>query len=77
MEGAWKELAKSLADKKNIRIARVDCTQNESLCKGQDIQGYPSLFIYKDGSKMSEFLDSRETEKLTNFIKLFLPHDEL
>jgi thioredoxin domain-containing protein 5 len=77
MENVWREFAKKLADKHNIRIARVDCTVNERVCKGQGVQAYPTLYLYKDGSKMSEHLDSRDIESLTNFIKIYIGHDEL
>jgi thioredoxin domain-containing protein 5 len=77
MEGTWNEFAKNLVDKKNVRIARVDCTQNERVCKAQGVQAYPTLYLYKDGSKMSEYLDSRDMESLINFIKIYIGHDEL
>jgi len=39
----WEQLAKaSNEEHNNIRIAKVDCTTESTLCSEQDITGYPT-----------------------------------
>ena len=38
------------------------------LCKKNNIEGYPSLQIYKDGKQLEEFRDDREFDLLVNFV---------
>lgn len=73
-----------LAAKTNIRnlgiiVAKVDCTQaeNKELCQEQQVEGYPTLFAYKDGVKLSEYEGGRSLEDLNNYIVKLVGHDEL
>ncbi len=77
MEGTWNELAKILINNKNVKIAKVDCTKHENVCKSQGVEAYPTLFLYKDGIKMSAFQDTRDLTSFKKFLKIYLPHDEL
>jgi thioredoxin-like negative regulator of GroEL len=76
MEGTWIEFAKRMSEKNNVKIARVDCTQNERVCASQNVLAYPTLVLYKDGSKLSDYLDPRDLESLEDFINRHT-HDEL
>jgi Thioredoxin len=54
--------------KDKLTIAEVDCEAYGSLCRSQDIQGYPMLFLYNtDGSKV-EYTGSRKLEPLNGFV---------
>ena len=47
----WEELSGSSDLPGNVRIAHVDCTQQQDICTQQDIKGYPTLKFHKAGSE--------------------------
>lgn len=76
----WDQLAEKLhTGDKNIKIAKVDCTSadNKKLCVDQQVEGYPTLFAYKNGERQSEYDDSRSLPELVSYITKFVGHDEL
>ncbi|XP_022904221.1 thioredoxin domain-containing protein 5 homolog [Onthophagus taurus] len=76
----WEELGKKFKKNPNVNIVKVDCTVDESkqLCSDQDVDGFPSIFLYKNGRKVSEYNGNRSLEDLTEFvIKHAGGHDEL
>jgi thioredoxin domain-containing protein 5 len=61
----WKQLARHMKDK--LTIAEVNCDDNASLCKSQNIEGYPTLIYFdKDGVK-SEYQGGRKLDQLKAF----------
>ncbi|XP_055844430.1 thioredoxin domain-containing protein 5 homolog [Episyrphus balteatus] len=76
----WDQLAAKTHSKNlGIKIAKVDCTQSENkeLCQEQQVEGYPTLFAYKNGDKLSEYEGGRSLEDLNNYIVKLVGHDEL
>lgn len=75
----WEELGKKFVPKSNIKIASVDCTieLNKELCNEQEVDGFPTLILYKDGKKISEYNGSRGLEDLYDFVTKHSTHDEL
>ncbi|XP_046674339.1 LOW QUALITY PROTEIN: thioredoxin domain-containing protein 5 homolog [Homalodisca vitripennis] len=75
----WEELAQKLSAEGKIKIAHVDCTleDNKDLCNDQEVEGYPTLFFYRNGAKISEYNGSRVLEDLLEFVKRHSSHDEL
>jgi len=69
----WEELAAKYEGNESVRIAKVDCTAeanaNKELCDGQDVKGFPTLNIYKDGKKITEYNGKRGLEELDAFVK--------
>ena len=69
----WDELAAKFTDVKNVKIAKIDCTSNDNknkdLCNDQGVNGFPTLNIYKDGKKVTEYSGSRKVEDLEAFVK--------
>jgi hypothetical protein len=41
------------------------------------VDGFPTLFLYKDGEKVAEYTGSRSLEDLYEFVIKHIPHDEL
>lgn len=41
------------------------------------VEGYPTLFLYRNGIKISEYNGSRILEDLMEFVKRHISHDEL
>nr|CAB3267397.1 thioredoxin domain-containing protein 5 [Phallusia mammillata] len=52
----------------NVEIAKVDCTGNGDLCQKYEVQGYPTLLLFKDGEKISKFTGSRNLEDMKDFV---------
>lgn len=83
MAGAWQQLAEKFVGDEKVKIAKVDCSiaENRDMCTEQDVQGYPTIFLYKNGKKISEYNGSRGLEDMHEFVKSHLveevPRDEL
>ena len=60
----WTQLAKEMEHK--LAVAEVNCDENSSLCKSQDVTGYPMLFFYANGAK-SEYSGGLKLEQLRAF----------
>uniref|UniRef100_A0A0A9XS29 Thioredoxin domain-containing protein 5 n=1 Tax=Lygus hesperus TaxID=30085 RepID=A0A0A9XS29_LYGHE len=78
----WEVLGKKFSSYKKVSIAKVDCTleANKQLCNDQEVDGFPTLLLYKDGEKIDEHTGSRSFEDLYDFVVSHgkrLDHDEL
>ncbi|KRT83659.1 Thioredoxin [Oryctes borbonicus] len=76
----WEELGKKFVNDNSVNIVKVDCTLeiNKELCKEQEVDGFPSVFLYKNGQKVSEYTGNRSLEDLVEFVlKHSDGHDEL
>ncbi|XP_017778196.1 PREDICTED: thioredoxin domain-containing protein 5 [Nicrophorus vespilloides] len=76
----WEELGKKFIGNPEVDIVKVDCTLevNKQLCNDQEVEGFPTVFLYKDGKKISEYNGNRSLEDLFDFIKKHMvEHDEL
>lgn len=76
----WDELAEKFIGNANVKIAKVDCTlpDNKELCTEQEVDGFPTVFIYKNGGKVDEYNGSRSLDDLYEFVAKFADgHDEL
>lgn len=77
----WEQLGKKFAAKENVNIVKVDCTVDVSkqLCNDQGIDGFPTLLLYREGRKLSEYNGSRSLDDLYEFVMNHLneKHDEL
>jgi thioredoxin domain-containing protein 5 len=62
----WEDLAKKYT---KATIAKVDCTVETALCQAQGIRGYPTLVLYKKGSKAQEkYQGARDLPALTSWL---------
>ncbi|XP_044758087.1 thioredoxin domain-containing protein 5 [Coccinella septempunctata] len=75
----WDDLNKKYEPTENIKIMKVDCTaqENKGLCNDEKIDGFPTMYLYKDGEKISEYTGSRSLEDLSDFVQGHVGHDEL
>lgn len=72
----WDDLARKFATQAKVKIAKVDCTAYEDLC--QEVQGYPTLVLFKNGKRVAEFNGARDLEALHEFVEVHQGHhDEL
>ncbi|OQR77207.1 thioredoxin domain-containing protein 5-like, partial [Tropilaelaps mercedesae] len=61
----WTDLTRKVD---NAKIAKVDCTQHDNLCSNNEVQGYPSLVLFKDGKRIEEYNGSRDIDDLKEFV---------
>ncbi|EDO34590.1 predicted protein [Nematostella vectensis] len=74
----WDQLANKCADQvAGPKIAKVDCTKEESLCQSFGINGYPTLMLFKDGVQKKEYSGNRDLDSLYRFIMQNHDKDEL
>ncbi|KAJ8961632.1 hypothetical protein NQ314_005884 [Rhamnusium bicolor] len=75
----WDNLGKKFSTKPGVNIVKVDCTLeiNKQLCNDEEVEGFPTIFLYKDGGKISEYSGSRSLDDLYDFVNKHLGHDEL
>jgi len=65
---AWEELAKSFADDKQVKIAKVDCTQHQAVCQEHEVRGYPTLAYFRNGQKLETYKGARNIADLKDFV---------
>ena len=66
----WNELSVKYNEKDTRLIIKVDCTIETSLCKSQDIAGYPTLKFFKSGVDSGvEYSGVRDFGNLDDFIR--------
>ncbi|EDW51425.1 thioredoxin domain-containing protein 5 homolog [Drosophila sechellia] len=80
LQPTWEQLATETHQAQSfVKIAKVDCTapENKQVCIDQQVEGYPTLFLYKNGQRQNEYEGSRSLPELQAYLKKFLGHDEL
>lgn len=68
----WKDLAKQYDDIPSVKIAKVDCTQHKELCQQYKVRGYPTLMVFKNGEKESDYSGGRDLSALSQFLDKFV-----
>jgi len=70
LEPTWNELAETLSGSKDVVIAKMDGTANESPVDGFEWTGFPSLFFVKAGSTTPlKYNGGRSKDDLLNYLK--------
>ncbi|KAH8419665.1 hypothetical protein KR009_000409 [Drosophila setifemur] len=81
LQPTWEQLATETHQVQEgaVHIAKVDCTapENKQICIDQQVEGYPTLFLYRNGERQNEYEGSRSLPELQAYLKKFLGHDEL
>ena len=52
---------------KNLRLELVDCVKNKTIASENDVSGFPTVKIFTDDNKSSEYGGARSYEGLTKF----------
>ncbi len=47
-----------------VKIAKLDCTQHQSVCQEQDVRGYPTLHYFRNGRKVETYKGARTLSEL-------------
>lgn len=65
MKPDWDQLAEAVPDP--IFIADVNCSEQDKLCKDNDVQGYPTVRVYRNGVE-EHYRGGRGFEMLLDFV---------
>ncbi|GAB1195297.1 hypothetical protein APSETT444_004555 [Aspergillus pseudonomiae] len=68
------EQAATELKEKNIPLVKVDCTEEEALCRDQGVEGYPTLKIFRGLDSVKPYQGARQTEAIVSYmVKQSLP----
>lgn len=65
MKPAWDEAAASAHS--SVFIADVNCSDQEELCQENEVKGYPTIKVYKDGT-VTDYTGGRTVGDITSFV---------
>lgn len=72
LKPVWKNLAEMLNTdaESRVKIARVDCTENQATCSDNSVTSYPTLKFFKQNSyeEPIKYRSTRDLPSLTQFI---------
>ncbi|KAK4152428.1 protein disulfide-isomerase [Chaetomidium leptoderma] len=69
----YEEAATTLKEK-NIKVAKIDCTEEADLCQQHGVEGYPTLKVYRGLENVSPYKGQRKAGAITSYmIKQSLP----
>jgi len=55
----YEEAATTLKEK-NIKLAKIDCTEEASLCEQHGVEGYPTLKVFRGADNSSPYSGARK-----------------
>jgi len=64
----WDELAKKFESEEKVKVAKLDCTQAQSVCQENEVRGYPTLAYFRNGRKIETYKGARNIADLTDFV---------
>jgi len=64
----WDELAKKFESDSKVKIAKLDCTQAQSVCQENEVRGYPTLAYFRNGRKVEAYKGARNLQDLQDFV---------
>lgn len=68
MAQGWIDLANKFANADHVIIAEVDCTKFGVICTTNDIKGYPTLLLFKDGISIENYNGARDVNSFSAFL---------
>lgn len=69
----YEEAATQLKEK-NIKLVKVDCTEEAELCQAHGVEGYPTLKVFRGLDNVSPYKGQRKAASITSYmVKQSLP----
>lgn len=68
----YEEAAKELQER-DIPLVKIDCTEEEELCRTYDVDGYPTLKVFRGPDSPKPYGGARQTE---SYVALYANHEE-
>ncbi|OAQ63360.1 protein disulfide-isomerase precursor [Pochonia chlamydosporia 170] len=69
----YEEAATSLKEK-NIKLAKIDCTEEADLCQKHGVEGYPTLKVFRGADNVAPYNGQRKAAAITSYmVKQSLP----
>lgn len=65
---AWDELAKVFEKDEQVKIAKIDCTEHQSICQEHNVRGYPTLEYFRSGRKLETYKGARALNDLKDWV---------
>ncbi|OEU05932.1 hypothetical protein FRACYDRAFT_231387 [Fragilariopsis cylindrus CCMP1102] len=59
----WEKLAEMMKNEQQVKIAKVDCVDNDDVCTEHDIRAYPTLRLFIEGEPYKELFTDANGEK--------------
>merc|ERR1712203_1022452 len=57
-----------MEESEDIKFAEVNCMEALDVCTEEGVEGFPQIYMYKDGVMEDIFQGDRTVEELTNFV---------
>ncbi|XP_064652886.1 thioredoxin domain-containing protein 5-like [Lineus longissimus] len=65
----WAELATFHTENQDVKIGKVDCTENRAVCQKHSVRAYPTLLWFRNGIQYEKYQGVRDLNTLRDFIK--------
>ncbi|KAF4122639.1 protein disulfide-isomerase A1 [Geosmithia morbida] len=62
------EIAATSLKEKDIKVAKIDCTEEAELCKSQGVEGYPTLKVFRGLDDVSPYTGQRKAPAITSYM---------
>lgn len=56
------ETAATTLKEKDIKLAKVDCTEEQDLCQEYGVEGYPTLKVFRGPEQISPYTGQRKAD---------------
>eukprot|EP01097_Dermamoeba_algensis_P006734 TRINITY_DN41_c0_g1_i1.p2 TRINITY_DN41_c0_g1~~TRINITY_DN41_c0_g1_i1.p2 ORF type:complete len:261 (-),score=79.52 TRINITY_DN41_c0_g1_i1:117-899(-) len=67
LEPIWNQFADEAKKAGTYHVAKVDCAAHEKIADQYGIQGFPTIFLFKNGEKVDEHRGARDLDELKKF----------